>query len=210
LANALSWPKTDEGNVQNEKTFSVILSCFLDYHSEHSRVVCPGSQTIYADTIEPDGRFYFHNTLPGEYVLSVELTFGNSRTRVFYPGVADRSKARRIVIRSGETGPSYDFEARVLPVVPISVVLDPVEGSDRFLWDLQLVDEDRFAATTRAEGTNTGILYGMRGRRYQLQLTGYPRYPMEDQACVSDSVSVIAGRRTAPLHIAARCPPKKR
>lgn len=64
-------------------------------------------------------------------MISLRSEIGDANRRIFYPGVTDRAKARIITIKGGEIGPSYDFDARVLPVVPIPVVLDPVSGSPR-------------------------------------------------------------------------------
>lgn len=168
------------------------------------------AKPIRADSIEPDGRFYFHKIKPGEYVLSVVANIGGANRSVFYPGVTDRAKATRVVINERERGRSYDFEARVLPVVPIPLALDPVTNSDKYLWDFQLLEGSSVVATRRVEGTSTGLLYGMRDAMYQLQLNGYPRTPLEDNYCQTARMSLTANSDMAPVHITAQCASKNR
>jgi len=168
------------------------------------------SKPIRADSIEPDGRFYFHKIKPGEYVLSVVANIGGTNRSVFYPGVTDRAKATHVVIHEEGSGRSYDFEERVLPVVPIPLALDPVANSDKYLWDFQLREGGNVVSTRRVEGTSTGLLYGMRDAVYQLQLYGYPRKPLEDNYCQSLPVSLTATVGMAPIHVTARCAPGDR
>lgn len=165
------------------------------------------SEPIRADSIEPDGRFYFNQVPSGKYVLYVESTIGDTNPRIFYPGVTNREKAQPIIVEEGKPSASYDFAARVLPVVPIPLVLDPVTGSDKYLWDFQLLEGNRVIATRRAEGTNVALLYGMRGGSYRLDLYGYPRDPQNQNYCSSAAVPLSAVVGVAPVHIAARCAP---
>lgn len=166
----------------------------------------PGSHPILAKSIEPDGRFYFGPMPPGDYLLSVVATIGDVNQQVFYPGVTDRGRAFQIVIGEKQPVRSYDFDANMLPVVPVPVVLDPAVGSEKFTWDFELVEQaGRVVATSRAQGTNAGLLFGMRGGAYRLRLYGYPRDPLKDDYCESQSVPLIATAGLSPVHITAQC-----
>lgn len=171
--------------------------------------VKPGVE-LRASSIEPDGRFYFEQVPAGEYILSVQSTIGDTNPRVFYPGVGNAAKATRIAMYGSANQRTYDFDARALPVVPIHLVLDSVAGSERFLWDFQLLEGDRVISTSRAEGTSHGLIYGMRGGAYRVQLYGYAHEPQKDDDCTSDAVPLTAGTTIDPVHIIARCRPVTR
>lgn len=68
-----------------------------------------------------------------------------------------------------------------------------------------LLEEARIVSASRAEGTNIGIAYGVRGRTYRLQLYGYPRDPQKDSYCSSEAVPLTADLGIAPVHVSARC-----
>jgi len=167
--------------------------------------VNPGSEPIRAQSIEGDGRFYFDKLAPGTYLLSVASRIGDVNPRVFYPGVTDRRKAIPITVNDKVTGRSYDFEARVLPVVPIPVVLDEVAESGRYTWDFELLEGERIVSGTRVEGIDFGIVYGMRGGAYRMQLYGYPHEPLKDDYCKSQTVPVNAAEGMAPVHMTGKC-----
>jgi len=126
-------------------------------------------------------------------------------SRVFYPGVSDRTKAKPVVVNDKATSASYDFEAQSLPVVPIPIVLDEIAESSRYSWHVLLEGEQGVEEDSRAGRSNLHLLYGVRGRAYRAELNGFPNDPLKDDYCRSEQKPFVALNGMAPVHLLAKC-----
>ena len=77
------------------------------------------------------------------------------------------------------------------------------------MWDFQLLRAGRYIGSSRADGTDVGLVYGMRGAWYRLQLYAYPHEPLKDDYCRSDIVPLTATDRMAPVHIGRAVPTQR-
>jgi len=136
-------------------------------------------------------------------MLSVTTWIG-AASDFYYPGTFDRQKAARLKIVNQvlSGGRTLDFNAEMLPMVPVPVALDPPNDSGRFSRRVLLSSNNTLQEKRWASSEKFVFLYGMRGASYGFGLFGDTKHPLEYKDCRSGITPVVANPGMTTIHIA--------
>jgi hypothetical protein len=161
------------------------------------------SEPIRADSIEPDGKFYFRNPPDGEYNLSVTTWVNATPDTLYFPGVPDVQQAERVEIKNHVLVGRQDltFDPARLPIVKIPVVFDQPLDSRKYSWRLQSARSNYIQSEVRDVTGRSSWLYGTRGTNYDVVLYGWSQAPSEYGNCRSETITVKAQASTPPIQM---------
>ena len=158
-----------------------------------------------------DGAFYFADVPDGEYYLVLEPSSRSGEEDFYFPGTADRRKARHITVANHKVvgANELEFDPNLVPYVPIRVAIDPASGSDRFSsWRVLLVSPNNIVGEEFwTDGARYVTVYGKRGQSYAIRLHGDPNYKLGYDTCTSEDFPVVAqaGMKTVHVPVPSNC-----
>jgi hypothetical protein len=148
---------------------------------------------VRADSIEPDGKFYFRNVPDGRYLLVLSTRQQGPGVNFYYPGTYDRRRATLITVSDHAYAGTLEFRPDRLPLVSIPVKLQPSVNSDRFDWRVQLIKTNEYIVSEERwmPGYTTVELFGLRGMSYTVGLYGFSEHPTDYGDCRPPETAVF-------------------